>query len=753
MIFQQILSDNNSSVQKLSRTARASDVAKSFIDAWTFILTDINYEPIFTVARNILLDLEGSPGTDEALKRLAQTAENITKRRAALRHDLMGRIYHRLLADAKYFGAYYTTVPAAALLLKLTLDPDTSTVDWGDLEQIKALRVADLACGTGTLLKATLQTVVDNYVRACAANGTTPDLPALHKVMVEQCLWGLDVVEFAIHLAASALAVHEPDVQFHDMKLWTLPLGRRSHSYKLGSIELFTSHQATVQADLFGSVSGPERVTGKGASLEKVRIPSLDLCVMNPPFTRSVGGNLLFGNLPIAQRTRMQSQLKRLVKKDSIPANVTAGLGTVFTALGSRYVKSGGRLSLVLPRALLSGVAWEKTRTLIGYFYQVEYIITSHEPGAWNFSENTKLGECLVIARRFNYDEGVKNTNPTKFVNLWEKPQSSVDAVTYAHHIKTAPGVELESDTGTSALMMGSHKVGEVLLCPRSRISSGDWRFEAAFSRTDLCRTAFFLSMGTIYLPTRGSVGKVPIRSLGKLGLLGPDARDIHDGFEVVSGKTAYDAFWGHDTDFVQTMAQKRNKYLSPRAKPIAKRNLRDPHLLWSRSGRVLIPERLRLNTARLFAIRLAEPVLTNSWWTLRTFESSEVSEADAERVITFWLNSTLGIISLLASRVDTEGAWMKFKKPIWKDVGLLDPFSLRPAQVEKIVRAYEDVKNERLSRLPEMSGDEVRAKIDATLMDALEIDEDLSKLRNMLAEEPLIKAPPDSGLSSEEET
>jgi len=144
MIFQQILSDNDARVQKLSHTVSGSDVAKNFAGVWGFILDNINYVPIFTIARNIVLDLQGSPGTDEALKKLAETAEDITKRRAALRHDLMGRIYHQLLADAKYFGAYYTTVPAAALLLKLTLDPDDYPIDWSDLEQIKKLRIADL---------------------------------------------------------------------------------------------------------------------------------------------------------------------------------------------------------------------------------------------------------------------------------------------------------------------------------------------------------------------------------------------------------------------------------------------------------------------------------------------------------------------------------------------------------------------------------------------------------------------------------
>jgi hypothetical protein len=87
------------------------------------------------------------------------------------------------------------------------------------------LRIADLACGTGTLLKATLQTIVENHVRARAEKGELPDLKAVHKILVEKVLWGLDVVPFAIHLAGSALALHEPDVEFGVMNLSTLPVG------------------------------------------------------------------------------------------------------------------------------------------------------------------------------------------------------------------------------------------------------------------------------------------------------------------------------------------------------------------------------------------------------------------------------------------------------------------------------------------------------------------------------------------------
>lgn len=323
---------------------------------WEFITDKIDYVPIFTTATEIVTDLIGVPDSSEALRRLADSALRITSRRAALRHDLMGRIYHRLLADAKYFGAFYTTVPAASLLLKLTFDPNSTEFDWSDLGAISKLRIADLACGTGTLLKATLQTVTDNHVRACTDKGQVPNVREVHRILIEEVLWGLDVVPTAIHLAGAALALHEPDVEFKDIHLTTLPIGG-SRDY-LGSLELLHGRKVAIQADLYGAVTAPTRMTGKGDVAEMLEVPSLDLCVMNPPFTRSVGGNLLFGHAPEKERERMQTRLKKIVAEEGVPANITAGLGTVFVAIGHKKLNARGRMSLVLPRALLSGIAW-----------------------------------------------------------------------------------------------------------------------------------------------------------------------------------------------------------------------------------------------------------------------------------------------------------------------------------------------------------------------------------------------------------
>ena len=52
-------------------------------------------------------------------------------------------------------------------------------------------------------------------------------------------------------------------------------------------------------------------------------------------------------------------------------------------------------------------------------------------------------------------------------------------------------------------------------------------------------------------------------------------------------------------------------------------------------------------------------------WWPLRLRGGND----DAEKAMIVWLNSTLGIISLLSYRVPTEGSWVKFKKPFFQQM------------------------------------------------------------------------------------
>ena len=267
MIFQEILADQEPSVLKLRRCLEAEDYTTKTLEVWQTIL-GFNYFPIFHIAREVLIGVPTSDEADHSLREIADVALKLTQRRAALKHDLMGRIYHRLLADAKYFGAFYTTIPAATLLLKLALHPKYWDVDLGNVKSVCDFRVCDLACGTGTLLKAAQQTIVENYIHFSAKPDISSDPDKIHKILVENTLWGFDVLPFATHLAASTLAMNAPGIRFDEMQLYCLDHGGKGKSIALGSLDFISSPnvlaQTTFSADL---THGGDQISGRGVHI------------------------------------------------------------------------------------------------------------------------------------------------------------------------------------------------------------------------------------------------------------------------------------------------------------------------------------------------------------------------------------------------------------------------------------------------------------------------------------------------------
>jgi hypothetical protein len=96
------------------------------------------------------------------------------------------------------------------------------------------------------------------------------------------------------HLTATTLALHSPEVPFTKMQIYNLQLNAQSlESTQLGSIDLLRKNNIMLQTDFFGGKHGPERVAAIGDLKEIPSVKDVDLCVMNPPFTRSVGENYL----------------------------------------------------------------------------------------------------------------------------------------------------------------------------------------------------------------------------------------------------------------------------------------------------------------------------------------------------------------------------------------------------------------------------------------------------------------------------
>ena len=131
----------------------------AILDEWRKILR-VNYWPIFDIARRML---EVIPPADSKLliERLTKTADRLLENRLMRSHDLTGAVFQRLIADRKFLAAYYTTPSAAALLVGLAITPDKPPAggSWSNANDVKTLRIADFACGTGTLLSTAYQRV------------------------------------------------------------------------------------------------------------------------------------------------------------------------------------------------------------------------------------------------------------------------------------------------------------------------------------------------------------------------------------------------------------------------------------------------------------------------------------------------------------------------------------------------------------------------------------------------------------------
>lgn len=732
--FQDRLAAVNDEVETVGEmTADLGGSTARLRDSWRRICNEIDYVPVFEVAAAILDIL---CETDEKLQAgvIAPLIQAARETRDVEGYDLSGRLFHTLLSDAKFSGAYYTSVPAAAMLARLVFDGWPKGVDWSDHEFPASLNVADLACGTGTLLMAVAS---ETQRRHAAAGGR--DIPSLHKHLVEQALIGFDVQLSAIHFAATSLAMLNPDIQFDKMNLYTMPLGVESDNIRLGSLEFLGSREAPVQIPLGGGgdlATIPQdvgRVSGEGikgaAEGVTVRLPDLDLVIMNPPFTRSVGGNLLFGSLPKAERTKLQGELRRRTKERD--AAVTAGLPPAFIAAAAPKLRPGeGRLALVLPITVCTGPSWQQTRSLIERDFTLDTVITAHDPERWNFSDSTDLSESLLIATR-RVENGDSPDYEARFVSLWRNPRGVIDAQKIAQSIETTTPARIGED-GTALLSVDDRHVGEVVLMPSGQIAGKQW-LGVQFARADVTRTASrLLHEKTVQIPGEAQVGTVSLCAVKELGTVGPDRRDIWDGFERTKTVTAYEMVDSHDTNKRAGLLVEPDNYLSPLAVPKPGRKLKPLGHLWPKSGRLLIAERWRLNTCRIVAMCVIRRVLSNVFW------SVHIGEIAQERALALWLNSSIGLLSLLATRNTTEGPWVALKKADLAEMPILDVRQLTQDQIDALHALFNEMAEDEFLPLPQMADDPARAKLDDGLSEILGLP-DLEPLRRLLASEPVV--------------
>ena len=603
-------------------------------EEWDKILA-VNYGAIFNTARNALDDRIPDAVGASVLSQLAATAERVTALMLGNRVDFAGELFPLLLDDREETAAHYTLPATAELLAQLAVARMTPD-DWASEATVANLRVADLACGTGTLLRAAYHGIRRRHE---SAGGSAENL---HRTMMEESITGLDINALASHMTAAGLSTAEIATEYHTARIAAVAVLGGS----TGSLELLETDQIT---DVTGQLARTATANLEQPTIIPVPHHSQDLVIQNPPYSRARGDRRMFDVTGIDEKQRRRS-VKRLTHLRNNLRDAgdemtdgQAGLGADFSALAGKKLKPGGVFATVLPLTAAHSESWEGFRRTIEREYReiTAIAFTAHE-GAM-MSADTYMNEMLLVATRRAKDDAAEDSRIT-CVNISAVPQSVTASYWYARWINDVR----QTGANDGVIHEAGRQIGSwAAITPPS--AGFPW-FAVGMQNHNLAAVAGELIAGRLYSPEnrrRWQIG-LPMTTLDRIVDIGPTHHligHVRGAREAIGAFTfdeitpeflpTYPALWTADAE-TQTRL-----LVSPthEGQPATDDEEQLRQMLDQRSD-LFISRNLRLTSQALAAARTAQPTLGSSTWTGLLSDDDAVKSA-----LAIWLNSTLSLI------------------------------------------------------------------------------------------------------------
>ena len=668
------------------------DSSAKFTEAYKKWLK-VDYKDILEWNQRILSSLPPRPRSNDAVKMLAQTAQSIQRAKGAHHHDVVGITFCNTIEAAKQEGAMYTTLPAATLLTHLLFHK--AKINWKNLEEVKSLRIVDFACGSGTLLIAAA-----NYILQHEKTGNKEEVA---KALVEQMLYGFDINNRAIFQTATGLGMIAPAVAFDKTQLHSMMLGvpKGEQEARLGSLEMLRGMD-----DLFFN---PPVTAKKPDSKEKeIECDTFHFAIMNPPFTIEYKR---FKQKNPETEKKLREREKE-IRKHARGLSINSNAGSIhgFFALVDKYIDPKiGKAGIVAPAALASNPAAQKTRIWLPKHFHIPYIIVSYDSERGFFSGFTSITEMLLVLERKK-----KTQTATQVIKLTNNPVHETDA--YKCAIDILSGQEKRWE-----------EWGEVDNIQPADIEKGDWS-ATQFLSNDLYRIAKdILNHWTSTLDQQ-----VKIKQMGR-GVRG--CAQIEDGRR---GMYSTPALWYHKTDYCDKLEIKPDCHVKPKKK--TKDAIAKFEKVCINLTQLKIAEQVRLTTVKSFACRTTKPSLNNAGCGAEVVDIPNVDEETVEKAVCLILNSTPAKLEMILRRKNKTFSYISFAKESLNRVAMPLLSEMSVSAFRALAKVYDELCKQPRKRLPEAHECFVQLAIDKAVCKHTGFDENLCmKARHLLAQEPMV--------------
>ncbi|MCY4669348.1 MAG: hypothetical protein OXC29_15365, partial [Rhodococcus sp.] len=491
---------------KLERIAREDDPLSALINSWTTIL-DHDYKPVFQPARRVatvIRDSEYRTAGWRAVRRLIEWAGENADYYQQMGMEYAAQLFSRVMGHQAADGAYFTRPEAARLLAELALD-QIQVKSFSNPQEWLKLKATDLACGSGTLLHAWIETVKD---RIRAEDGDEKKCATWHKKAVEQLTTGLDINPVSLQMAAGRFILGNLSVDYRKIALYELAHGRTSDGHvRIGTLELLGDDEIVAAA--------PETFVWEDDDVvdpdTKAALANTKVVLTNPPFSDNTKRNR-----NVDEDTKRAMQRREMALRDRVLASDRAGgqlidinsISTFFTPLIDCVVnQDDGVLAKILPMTACTAASGREERQFLASRFWIKYVVMCHDPKNINLSQETNINECLLIGTRRGAAEGESTT----FVNLSRYPLNTDDAREIAAAVREG----------------NFDAVGQATEWPAERIQAGDW-----------CPVQWYgaaLPRGVAVLIDNSTSSLAPASSLYAFG---SPSQAIYDEFERPSPQT-----------------------------------------------------------------------------------------------------------------------------------------------------------------------------------------------------------------------